>query len=327
MNIAVTGGAGFIGFHVAKKLLKLGHNVVIFDNFNTYYDVNLKNDRIKELKKYYSSLPNAKNKLYIHKVDISDYQKLNRIFKKYKFNKILHLAAQAGVRYSLKKPFQYESSNNLGTLNILELMRKYKIKDLVFASSSSVYGNNKKIPFSEKDNVDNPISLYAATKKNNELCAYTYHHLYNLNCTGLRFFTVYGPWGRPDMAYFNFSKKIANNETINVYNYGKGLKRDFTYIADIVDGIISALNNPFPYEIINLGNNNPIELIKFINIIEKIFNKTAKKKLLPMQSGDVLITYANISKAKKILNYAPKIKIEKGLEEFIIWFKNYYGYK
>jgi len=245
---------------------------------------------------------------------------MNIIFKKHKFNKICHLAAQAGVRYSLENPLAYEKSNILGTLVMLEMAKKYNVKYFVFASSSSIYGNNKKTPFSEEDNVDYPVSLYAATKKSSELLAYTYHHLYSLNCTGLRFFTVYGPWGRPDMAYFKFTKAILEDKPIDVYNYGK-MKRDFTYISDITDGILAAIDNPFPYEIINLGNNKPIELSYFIECIENALKKKAKKNMLPMQPGDVKITYANIKKAEKLLNYKPKVKIEEGINRFVGWYK------
>ena len=312
MNILITGGAGFIGFHVAKALLGRGDNVVIIDNFNDYYDVKLKEARIKELGKY--------DNLDVIKVDISDYDTMNIIFKKHKFNKICHLAAQAGVRYSLENPLAYEKSNILGTLVMLEMAKKYNVKDFVFASSSSIYGNNKKTPFSEEDNVDYPVSLYAATKKSSELLAYTYHHLYGLNCTGLRFFTVYGPWGRPDMAYFKFTKAILEDKPIDVYNYGK-MKRDFTYISDITDGILAAIDNPFPYEIINLGNNKPIELSYFIECIENALKKKAKKNMLPMQSGDVKITHADIKKAEKLLNYKPKVSIEEGINRFVEWYK------
>ncbi|MFH1457019.1 MAG: NAD-dependent epimerase [Patescibacteria group bacterium] len=312
MKILITGSAGFIGFHTAKKLLEQNHQVVGIDNFNDYYDPNLKKERNKILEEF-------KNfKLY--KIDFSDYKKTEEIFKKEKIDKICHLGAQAGVRYSIENPQVYIDSNIQGTFNIFELARQYKIKDIVFASSSSIYGNNKKVPFSEIDKVDNPISLYAATKKSSELIAHTYHHLYGLNCTGLRFFTVYGPWGRPDMAYFLFSKAIDQNKAIKVFNHGK-LERDFTYIDDIVEGIVKALKNPFGYEIINLGNNKPVKLGYFIECIEKELGKKAKKEMMPMQPGDVKRTYANISKAKKLLNWEPKTNIEQGLKQFINWYK------
>lgn len=317
MDILITGGAGFIGFHVAKALLERGDKVTIIDNFNDYYDIRLKEARIKELGNH--------NNLNLIRADISDHNAMDDIFKNHKFNKICHLAAQAGVRYSLENPLIYEKSNIMGTLVMLEMARKYSIKDFVFASSSSVYGNNKKTPFSEDDNVDHPVSFYAATKKSNELMAYTYHHLYQINCTGLRFFTVYGEFGRPDMAYFKFTKAILEDKPIDIYNNGK-MKRDFTYISDITDGVLAAIDNPFPYEIINLGNNNPVELSYFIECIEKAVGKKAKKNMMPMQKGDVPITYADISNAEKLLNYKPSVKIGQGIEKFVEWYKDYYGY-
>ena len=286
------------------------------DNFNNYYDPQIKYQRIDLIK-------DNKN-LKVYETDISNYQELEKIFKKEKIDKICHLAAQAGVRHSLTDPFRYELWNSLGTLNLLELARHYNVKDFIFASSSSVYGGNESETFSENDNVDRPISLYAATKKSNEEYAYTYHHLYGLNCTGLRFFTVYGPWGRPDMALFKFAKKILNNQPIDVYNYGK-MQRDFTYITDIVDGLLAAIENPFAYEIFNLGNNQPIELIKFIELIESALNKKAEKNMLPIQPGDVPKTCANIAKAQKMLNYQPQVNIEKGIDNFMKWFKEYYS--
>ena len=315
-KILVTGGAGFIGFHLTKALLEQGHKVVVVDNFNNYYDPQIKYQRIDLIK-------DNKN-LKVYETDISNYQELEKIFKKEKIDKICHLAAQAGVRHSLTDPFRYELWNSLGTLNLLELARHYNVKDFIFASSSSVYGGNESETFSENDNVDRPISLYAATKKSNEEYAYTYHHLYGLNCTGLRFFTVYGPWGRPDMALFKFAKKILNNQPIDVYNYGK-MQRDFTYITDIVDGLLAAIENPFAYEIFNLGNNQPIELIKFIELIESALNKKAEKNMLPIQPGDVPKTCANIAKAQKMLNYQPQVNIEKGIDNFMKWFKEYYS--
>ncbi len=314
--ILVTGGAGFIGFSVARALLKRGDSVVIVDNFNDYYDPNIKRDRIKQIKKH-------KN-LKVYNADISKYNKLKRIFKKHKFNKICHLAAQAGVRYSLKDPFRYESWNNLGTLNLLELAREFKIKNFIYASSSSVYAGNKKAVFSENDRVDTPISYYAATKRTNELAAHVYHHLYGLNCTGLRFFSVYGPWGRPDMALYKFAEKIAADEPIEVYNYGKHA-RDFTYIADIVQGTIAAIDKSHPYEIINLGNNKTVTLMKYISLIEKEMGKKAKKNMLPLQPGDVPKTCADIRKAKRLLGYNPKTSIEEGVKKFFIWYRKYKG--
>ncbi|MFH0818680.1 MAG: GDP-mannose 4,6-dehydratase [Patescibacteria group bacterium] len=315
MNILITGSAGFIGFHTAKKLLERGDNVIGIDNFNDYYDVSLKEARNKILETF----PNFK----LYRLDFSDLKRLEQVFKSEKIEKICHLGAQAGVRYSLENPHAYEITNISGTLNLLEMARNYKIKDFVFASSSSVYGDNKKVPFSESDNVDNPISIYAATKKADELMAYTYHHLYGLNCTGLRFFTVYGPWGRPDMALFKFIKLITAGKEIPVYGNGQH-KRDFTYIEDIISGVLSAIDNPFGYEIINLGNNQPITLKYFIEIIEKELNQKASKKMLPKQPGDVDETYADIIKAKKLLNYEPKTSIEDGVKKFIEWYKEYY---
>ena len=315
MTILITGAAGFIGFYCAKKLLQNGVNVIGIDNFNDYYDPKLKEARIKILEKL--------DGFKLYRLDFSDREKLSVVFKENKIDKILHLGAQAGVRYSLTNPFAYEQSNLAGTLNIFEGARENQIKDIVYASSSSVYGMNKKVPFSETDNVDHPISLYAATKKANELMAYTYHHLYGLNCTGLRFFTVYGPWGRPDMAYFSFTQAILSGKTIKVFNHGD-LRRDFTYIDDIVEGVIKCIDNPFPYEVINLGNNQPVALLDFIQTIEKELGQEAKKEMLPMQPGDVKETYADIDKAKKLLGYEPKTDIKEGINKFIKWYKEYY---
>lgn len=312
-TILVTGGAGFIGFHVSKRLLELGKKVVIIDNFNDYYDVKLKEDRITQL---------PKKNIKVYKSDISDFNSLLKIFKHNKVDKICHLAAQAGVRYSLDNPFLYERSNVLGTLNILEAAKHSGIKDFVLASSSSVYGNNRKIPFSEEDTVDNPISFYAATKKSTELIAYTYSHLYGINCTVLRFFTVYGPWGRPDMSYYKFTKAITEGKKIQVYNYGK-MKRDFTFIEDVVPAIIAALDKPFKYEIFNLGNSDPIELNHFIDVLEKAIGKTADREFIGAQQGDVVQTFADISKARRMLNYKPKASIEQGIKEFVEWYKKY----
>lgn len=315
-RILVTGGAGFIGFHVAKALLKRGDFVVIVDNFNAYYDPKLKKDRIKQIKKH-------KN-LKVYNIDISKYNKLKRIFRKHKLNKICHLAAQAGVRYSLEDPFRYEYWNNLGTLNLLELAKEFKIKDFIYASSSSVYAGNKNQISSEKDKVDTPISFYAATKRSNELAAHVYHHLYGLNCTGLRFFSVYGPWGRPDMALFKFADLMLADKPINVYNYGKH-ERDFTYISDIVQGVLAAIDKAFPYEIINLGNNKSVKLMKYISLIEKELGKKAKKNMMPLQPGDIPKTYADIRKAKRLLGYNPKTSIEEGVKKFFAWYRKYKG--
>lgn len=311
-TILVTGSAGFIGFHTSIKLLKEGNKVIGVDNLNSYYDPKIKKKRNRILKKYKS--------YKFYKLDFSNFKKINNVIKKEKPKVIVHLAAQAGVRYSLTNPWAYENANNLGTLNIFESAKLNKIKRVVFASSSSVYGGNKKLPFSEKDRTDTPISLYAASKKSNEVVGHTYHHLYGIETAGLRFFTVYGPYGRPDMALFKFTKNILLSKKIDVYNKGK-MGRDFTYIDDIVDGINSVINKKkLEYEIYNLGGDNPIELMKFISLIEKNLNKKAKIKFLGMQAGDVKKTYADISKAKKEINYKPKVKVEEGVENFCNWF-------
>lgn len=315
MKILLTGGAGFIGYHTAKHLLGRGDSVIIVDNFNEYYDPNLKRARIKTIE----NNPNLK----VIEADISDYKKMEEVFKNNEFDKICHLAAQAGVRYSLTHPFVYQETNIVGTLTLLELARKYNKKDFIFASSSSVYGTNTKLPLSESDKVDTPISLYAATKKSNEEMAFTYHHLYGLNCTGLRFFTVYGPYGRPDMALFIFTKAILEGKPMKLFNKGD-MKRDFTYITDIVSGIIAALEKSYPFEIFNLARGKQIELKKYVEEIEKNLGKTTEKELLPMQQGDIKETSADISKAQKMLNYNPKVDIEEGIKNFIDWYEEYY---
>jgi len=317
-NILLTGGAGFIGFHTAAALLKRGDRVVIADNFNDYYDVKLKKARIAQLGKI--------KRLKVYKTELSGVKSVERIFKKHRFTNICHLAAQPGVRYSLKDPLRYEYYNNIATMNMLEMARKYSVKKFVFASSSSVYGNNRKVPFSEKDNVDYPVSFYAATKKANELYGHVYSSLYGINITCLRFFTVYGPWGRPDMAMFKFVKAILNNKPIDVYNRGK-MKRDFTYVSDIVKGILKAIDRPMKYEVINLGNNRPVKLTRLISVIEKELGVKARKRMLGMQPGDVKKTYAGISKAKKLLGFSPSTKIEEGVSRFVKWYKGYYGIK
>lgn len=314
MKILITGGAGFIGSHLAKKLMDRGDKVVIIDNFNNYYDPKLKRDRIGKFLKGYEFV--------LCKKDIRNFRALENIFKKEKPNKIVHLAALAGVRNSLLDPLAYEDVNIKGTMNLLELSVKYKIKNFVFASSSSVYGNNKKQPFSEKDNVDTPISPYAATKKATELLAHVYSHIYGLNTTGLRYFTVYGPWGRPDMALFLFADAIIKGKPIKVFNYGK-MSRNFTYVDDIVSGTIKVLDADFKYEIMNIGGDREDKLTKFIKVIEKNLNKKAKKKMLPMQPGDVPSTVADISKLKK-LGWRPVTRIEEGIANFIKWYKDYY---
>ena len=312
-NILITGSAGFIGFHLSKYLLENYNNVKVIgiDNLNNYYNPLLKEKRNNLLKNY-------ENYNFIN-VDFSNLDKLNNKLNNKNIDLIVHLGAQAGVRYSLENPWAYEQSNNIGTLNIFEYAKKNSIEKIVYASSSSVYGGNKKVPFSEDDKVDNPVSLYAATKKYNELLAHTYNHLYNIKSVGLRFFTVYGEYGRPDMAYYKFTKKILLNETIDIYNYGN-MERDFTSISDVINGIMSAIEKDFNYEIFNLGNSKPVKLMYFVELLEKYLNKTAKKNFLPMQDGDVLRTYADLYKSNKLLNYNPEVKIEEGLKRFCNWF-------
>ncbi|MFA6422452.1 MAG: nucleotide sugar dehydrogenase [Candidatus Buchananbacteria bacterium] len=316
MVILVTGAAGFIGSHVAKQLIDRGDEVIGVDNFNSYYDPAIKEDRIRNFF--------VGRNIKMYRQDISDINGLRKIFVENKIDRICHLAAQAGVRYSLENPDAYIQSNIVGTNNILEMAKEFAVNYFVFASSSSVYGGNTKIPFSESDPVDNPISFYAATKKANELQAHVYHRLYNINCFGLRFFTVYGPWGRPDMALFKFTKSILEDNHIEIYNNGEH-RRDFTYIDDIVAGIILAIDRCQGYQIFNLGNDNPIELSYFIETIENKLNRKAIKKYLPLQVGDVKETHADISKAKSLLDYKPQISIEEGVGRFIDWYKEYYN--
>ncbi len=316
-KILVTGGAGFIGAHVAKKLLELGHEIVIADNLNDYYNPQLKKDRLKMM------LNDEGLKYEFVEADISRREQLEEIFKKHKFDSICHLAAQAGVRWSLTNPWIYAETNVLGALNILELARQYHVEKIVFASSSSVYGVNEKMPYHEDDRVDQQVSLYAATKKSAELLAHSYHQLYGLKICALRFFTVYGPWGRPDMAYFKWADLITSGKPIDVYNHGM-MKRDFTYIDDIVDGVVAALESDFAFEIINLGNDRPEELPKLIELLENNLGMKAEKNYLPMQLGDVVNGWADISKARKLLNYRPKTSLEQGIEAFVKWYKDYY---
>lgn len=333
MIVLVTGVAGFIGSYVAHYLLERGDKVVGIDNLNDYYEVKLKKDRLERLgvKSKLSSSTVYENFTFYH-IDIANESSLEKIFIDYNFDVVCHLAAQAGVRYSLENPSTYIQSNIVGFANILELAKKSKIKHLVYASSSSVYGLNKKVPFSEKDNVDSPISLYAATKKSNELMAYTYSHLYNMPVTGLRFFTVYGPWGRPDMAYFLFVKAILNNEPIKVYNHGQ-MERDFTYIDDIVEGIIrvidnkpkSSMDSP-PYKLYNIGNSKPVNLLHFIETIEHSLGKKAIKQFEPIQAGDVPLTYADVRSLISDMKYTPKTSIEEGIKKFVDWYLSYYKY-
>jgi UDP-glucuronate 4-epimerase len=311
----VTGAAGFIGFNLCKKLLENGNRVIGLDNLNPYYDVSLKKARLERLKPHEEFLFN--------KADIEDLPKLKKIFRDQPIDRICNLAAQAGVRYSLIDPFSYQKSNLEGFLNLLEMAREHRVSNFVYASSSSVYGKNDTYPFSTEDRVDTPVSLYGATKKANELMAHAYSHLFDIPCTGLRFFTVYGPWGRPDMALFLFTEAILKNKPIKVYNHGR-MKRDFTYIDDIVDGTIAALDRPFPYEVFNLGNSNVIGLLDFIRVIEEGLGKKAKKEMLPMQPGDVPETSADIQKSRDMLGFNPKTSIKEGVGKFLTWYREYY---
>ena len=313
--ILVTGAAGFIGFHLSKKLLEMGERVVGVDNLNSYYDVNLKKARLEILE--------SNNNFGFYKEDIQNLDALKDIFRQHQIEIICNLAAQAGVRHSLKHPFSYQKSNLEGFLNIIELARKYKVNNFIYASSSSIYGNNKNIPFSVDDRVDTPISLYAATKKANELIAHAYSHLYQIPCTGLRYFTVYGPWGRPDMALFLFTDAILKGMPINVYNYGR-MKRDFTYIDDIVEGTVAALKRPVPYEIFNLGNSDSVHLLDFIHILEEELGQEAEKNMMPMQPGDVAETAADIQKSRKLLGFNPKTSLREGIKKFVAWYRQYY---
>jgi len=340
MKILVTGAAGFIGFHLCKKLLNEGYEVVGLDNINNYYDKELKYARLKELGILKAEAEQFDNlnasTLYEYfsfvRLHLEDRENLPKLFKNHKFDIVCNLAAQAGVRYSLENPESYIDSNVVGFLNILECCRHNNIKHLLYASSSSVYGENEKIPFSVTDNVDYPISLYAATKKSNELMAYTYSHLYNIPTTGLRFFTVYGPWGRPDMALFLFTKAIDKGESIKVFNHGN-MSRDFTYIDDIINGIQIVLNNPpkvadeskklAPYRLSNIGNGKPASLSDFIKAIENSLGKKAKKEFLTMQPGDVPRTWADVSELEK-MGYASTVNINEGVHKFVEWYKAFY---
>ena len=332
-KVLVTGSAGFIGSTLSKKLLTRGDKVIGIDNHNNYYDPKIKDDRIGNLKKY---------KNYIHyKIDITDKNKLSEIFKTYKFQKVVNLAAQAGVRYSIENPLAYIESNIVGFTHILENCRNNKIQHLVYASTSSVYGANTKMPFSEHDSVNHPLSVYAASKISNELMAHAYSHLYKLPSTGLRFFTVYGPWGRPDMALFKFTKAIIEGKTIEVFNNGKHT-RDFTYIDDIVNGVIKVLDKPAdinndwdsnkpdpassksPWKIFNIGNNNPVHLMDYISALEKTLGKKAKIKFLPLQPGDIPNTNANVDSLVKEFDYKPTTSVFDGVSHFVKWYKDYY---
>ncbi len=349
MKILITGTAGFIGFHLAKRLLERGDEVVGIDNINDYYDVNLKYARLaetgisREAEKWHTPVQSTKYPGYTFvRMNLEDRDPLTALFEKEKFDNVCNLAAQAGVRYSLENPYAYIDSNIVGFVNILEACRHHNIRHLVYASSSSVYGNNTKMPLSTSDNVDHPISLYAATKKSNELMAYTYSHLYGIPTTGLRFFTVYGPWGRPDMALFLFTKAIINDEPVKIFNYGN-MSRDFTYIDDIIEGVVRVIDKPpltsahtkpdpsssniAPYKIYNIGNSNPVKLMDYIEGIENALGKKAKKEFLPMQPGDVPNTYADVSDLVRDIGYKPPTKVEDGIKKFIKWYKEFYGVK
>jgi len=319
MKILVTGAAGFIGGHLSHALLQANHDVVGLDNLNDYYDVNLKKDRLARLED---------NHFRFVKLDLANREGMAKLFENESFDAVVHLAAQAGVRYSIDHPHAYADSNLTGFLNVLEGCRQQKIKHLVFASSSSVYGANKKIPFAVEDRVDHPISLYAATKKSNELMAHAYAHLYAIPVTGLRFFTVYGPWGRPDMAYFKFAKAICDGKPIDIYNFGK-MRRDFTYIDDVVEALGRVLLNPpqaesTPYKIYNIGNHQPETLMDFIGCIEDALGKKAEKNMLPMQAGDVPETYADVSELMKNVDFKPNTSMKEGIGKFVVWYRDYY---
>lgn len=329
----VTGAAGFIGFHTSRRLLEEGHEVVGLDNLNDYYSVELKQDRLAILQKY--------DRFEFAKGDLADKELVEKVFAREKPEVVINLAAQAGVRYSLKNPHTYVDSNLVGFVNILEGCRHNDVQHLIFASSSSVYGANEKVPYETSDNVDHPVSLYAATKKSNELLAHSYSHLYDLPTTGLRFFTVYGPWGRPDMALFIFVRKMLNDEPIEVFNYGD-MKRDFTYVDDVVEGIYKLCFQPAepdenwdgedpnpgtskaPYRIYNIGNNSPVELMDFIECIEEELEMEADKEFKPMQPGDVKITYADVEDLIEDIGYAPDTPLEEGVKKFIEWYRDYY---
>jgi len=335
MKVLITGAAGFIGFHTVKKLLAEANiDILALDNINDYYDKQLKFDRLKELgfesvRENELVTSTKYPTLQFIQLSLADQDKLKALFQQHSIEYVISLGAQAGVRYSIENPESYISSNITGFFNLLECCRQYPVKHLIYASSSSVYGLSKKSTFETSDQTDQPISLYAATKKSNELMAYTYHHLFKIPVTGLRFFTVYGPWGRPDMAYFSFTKNIIEGKEINIFNNGD-LKRDFTYIDDIVNGITKLLTavrdtpEKFGYNIYNLGNNQPVKLMDFIVTLENLLEKKAVKKYLPMQPGDVLSTYADISTSTRDFNYTPSVSINEGLSKFIDWYKIYY---
>jgi UDP-glucuronate 4-epimerase len=346
-KILVTGSAGFIGYHLTKALLERGDKVVGYDNINDYYDVNLKYGRLKELGVFKEDVARHKlkrsnkfsNFLFV-KADLCDREYLNTLFKEEKFDHVVNLAAQAGVRYSVENPQAYLDANVQGFLNILEACRNYPVKHLVYASSSSVYGSNTQMPFSVHHHTDHPLSLYAATKKSNEMMAHTYSHLFKIPTTGIRFFTVYGSWGRPDMALFLFAEAILKKEKIRVFNHGQ-MERDFTFVGDIVHGVMAALDQPAkpnaefdnakpdagsshaPYRLYNIGNNQPVKLMKYIEALENSMGQKAEKEFLPMQPGDVLKTYADVEDLITDFNYQPSTPLEKGINEFVDWFRDY----
>ena len=335
-QILVTGAAGFIGYHLCEALIKQGHKVIGLDNINNYYDVNLKYARLSELgiQKEAATVFSEVTQSKLHgpsmqfiRLHLEDRDALPKLFKTFNFDMVCNLAAQAGVRYSIENPEAYIDSNVTGFLNVLECCRRHNVKRLVYASSSSVYGNSDHTPFKETANVDTPISLYAATKKSNELMAHTYSHLYNIETIGLRFFTVYGPWGRPDMAMFLFTDAIINNKPIKVFNNGN-LSRDFTYIDDIVDGVVNTLlkdsKNNSLYKLYNIGNGKPVQLLNFIKSLENVLGISAIRKMLPMQAGDVHQTFANTTGLERDYNYKPQITVDIGIHDFVMWYKSFY---
>ncbi len=333
MKYLVTGAAGFIGFHVSQRLLAAGHQVVGIDNLNDYYDISLKQARLDQL---------SSADFHFVKMDLADTSAMAALFAEHKFDRVIHLAAQAGVRYSLENPHAYAQANLVGHLNVLEGCRHNKVQHLLYASSSSVYGLNRKMPFSTDDSVDHPVSLYAATKKANELMSHTYSHLYGLPTTGLRFFTVYGPWGRPDMALFKFTKAMLEGKSIDVYNYGK-MKRDFTYIDDIVEAIIrlqdvipeansdwtvetgSPATSSAPYRVYNIGNSSPVELMDYITALEEAIGVKAEKNMMPMQPGDVLETSAETQPLYDLVGFRPQTSVKDGVKNFVDWYRTFYN--
>ncbi|WP_405252721.1 NAD-dependent epimerase [Dokdonia sp. Asnod3-C12] len=333
MKILVTGAAGFIGYHLCKRLLSEGHAVVGLDNINDYYDPQLKFDRLKELgvvkeqaEKWNTlSASTVEDDFSFIRLNLQDRAALPKLFSSNSFDQVCNLAAQAGVRYSIENPEVYVDTNIVGFLNILECCRDYKVSKLVYASSSSVYGNSKEVPFTEKQSVDEPISIYAATKKSNELMAHTYSHLFNIETVGLRFFTVYGPWGRPDMAMFLFTDAILNNKPIKVFNEGN-LSRDFTYISDIIDGVMTVISSASQSKnpIYNIGNSKPVRLLYFISALESELGLTATKQMMPMQDGDVHRTWADVSSLQKDFGYEPSVSVAEGIAAFVTWYKSYY---